>query len=109
MYHGNARLTIWARTELIQQVMAGWPQAEVARQFRVSRPTVAKWVGSYREEGDAGLRDRSCNGGEDFCLERIAVPVNDALCSREDLPAVLGHTDGPLAPAERDHGHIGRD
>jgi len=41
MYHGNARLTIWARTELIRQVMAGWPQAEVARQFRVSRPTAA--------------------------------------------------------------------
>ena len=73
MYHGNARLTIWARTELIQQVMAGWPQAEVARQFRVSRPTVAKWVRRYREEGEAGLRDRSCRPHSNLRLTSPAI------------------------------------
>ncbi len=73
MYHGNARLTIWARTELIQQVMAGWTQAEVARQFRVSRPTVAKWVRRYREEGKAGLRDRSCRPHSNLRLTSPAI------------------------------------
>jgi transposase InsO family protein len=43
----------------VAHVQAGWPQAEVARLFRVSRPTVAKWVRRYREAGQAGLADRS--------------------------------------------------
>ena len=60
MYHSNARLTVWARGEMVRQVMAGLTQAEIARQFRVSRATVAKWIRRYREEGTAGLQDRSC-------------------------------------------------
>ncbi len=60
MSHGNARLIFLARMDMVQQVAAGWPQAEVARQFRVSRVTVAKWVRRYREEGESGLHDRSC-------------------------------------------------
>ena len=59
MAHRNARLTVRTRLELVQQVEAGWPQTEVARQFRVSRSTVAKWVRRYREEGEVGLEDRS--------------------------------------------------
>ena len=59
MAHRNARLTPVTRWELIQAVAAGWPQAEVARQFRVSRATVAKWVRRFAEEGRAGLEDRS--------------------------------------------------
>jgi transposase InsO family protein len=57
--HGNARLTVRARLELVRQVGSGWPQAEVARQFRISRSTVAKWLGRYRTEGKPGLADRS--------------------------------------------------
>ena len=37
MAHRNARLTPVMRGELVQQVAVGWTQAEVARQFRVSR------------------------------------------------------------------------
>jgi len=59
MSHPNARLTPATRLELVRQVAAGWPQAEVARQFRVSRATVAKWVRRYREGGEAGLLGRS--------------------------------------------------
>lgn len=59
MTHRNARLTFAARLEMVQQVEAGWPQCEIARQFRVSRPTVSKYVRRYREEGEAGLCDRS--------------------------------------------------
>lgn len=57
--HGNARLTVRARLEMVNQVLSGWPQAEVARQFRVSRATVSKWLGRYRSEGEEGLLDRS--------------------------------------------------
>ena len=60
MYHSKARLTVWARGEVVRQVMAGWTQAEIARQFRVSSPTVAKWVRRYREHGTAGVQHRSC-------------------------------------------------
>ena len=59
MLHGNARLTVRARLEMVNQVLAGWPQAEVARQFRVSRATVSKWLRRYRVEGKPGLLDRS--------------------------------------------------
>lgn len=59
MVHANARLTPVTRRELVEHVVAGWPQAEVARLFRVSRATVAKWVRRYRAAGLAGLQDRS--------------------------------------------------
>ena len=59
MAHRNARLTPLTRRELVEQVLAGWTQAEVARQFRVSRATVVKWVGRFRSEGQAGLEDRT--------------------------------------------------
>ena len=59
MAHRNARLTPVTRLELVLEVEAGWSQAEIARRFRVSRATVAKWWRRYREEGAAGLRDRS--------------------------------------------------
>ena len=59
MTHRNARLTPVTRAELVEQVMDGWPQAEVARLFRVSRATVAKWVRRFREGGPDALLDRS--------------------------------------------------
>ena len=59
MAHPNARLTPATRLEMVLEVEAGWSQAEVARRFRVSRPTVSKWWRRYQEEGAAGLRDRT--------------------------------------------------
>ena len=59
MTHRNARLTPVTRAELVRDVEIGWPQAEVARLFRVSRATVAKWVRRFREGGMAALNDQS--------------------------------------------------
>ena len=59
MLHRNARLALAARLELVREHEAGWSQAELARQFRVSRATVAKWIRRRREEGEAGLEDRT--------------------------------------------------
>ena len=44
MWHRNAKLTCLSRLDLVHQVEAGWSRSEVARQFRVSRPTVSKYV-----------------------------------------------------------------
>ena len=59
MSHPNARLTVRARLEMVQQVESGWSQAEVARQFRVSRSTVSKYVRRYRTQRESGLVDHS--------------------------------------------------
>ncbi len=59
MTHANAKLTVNGRRLLIERWEAGWTQAEVAEAQGVSRSTVAKYVRRYREEGDAGLADRS--------------------------------------------------
>ncbi len=59
MSHPNARLTPLARAELVAEVDVGWPEAEVARRFRVSRATVAKWVRRCRSDGRAAVQDRS--------------------------------------------------
>ena len=60
MPHANARLTPWARRELVRRVEGlGWPPATVAEQFGVSRATVYKWLARWRTEGVAGLADRS--------------------------------------------------
>ena len=53
MWHRNAKLTYLSRLDLVHQVEAGWSQSEVARQFRVSRPTVSKYVRRHAESGAA--------------------------------------------------------
>lgn len=58
--HKNARTTPQSRAMLIHRVrIEGWPVAEVAMSFGVSERTVYKWLARHREEGSAGLQDRS--------------------------------------------------
>jgi transposase len=58
--HAGARTCSHCRALIVSCVTeAGQPQTVVARQFRVSIPTVAKWVKRYKSEGADGLRDRS--------------------------------------------------
>lgn len=59
MVHPNARLTPRARLDMVHAVLAGYPVAEVARQFRVARATVTKWLRRFRAQGAAALVDRS--------------------------------------------------
>jgi transposase len=57
--HKNARLTPISRARLVQRIEAGERVSEMAAAFQVSRRTAHKWVRRWREEGEAGLADRS--------------------------------------------------
>ena len=59
-YHQHARLTVYSREALAKRVLEqGFTLKLAAASFNVSAKTAAKWVRRYREQGPAGLRDRS--------------------------------------------------
>ena len=58
MAHRNARATVYARRLIVERHRSGWPAARIAEQLGVSRATVHKWIGRYRDQGEAGLADR---------------------------------------------------
>jgi transposase InsO family protein len=58
--HANAALTPRARLRLARLIVEhGWPPARAAERYDVSWKTAAKWAARYREEGPAGMADRS--------------------------------------------------
>jgi transposase-like protein len=44
------------RMEALRLFRKGIPQAQIARQLKVARQTVSRWVRQYREGGKAALR-----------------------------------------------------
>jgi transposase InsO family protein len=58
--HGNAALSWCGRRRLAERVVVeGWTLTAAAEAAGVSVRCARKWVGRYRFEGEAGLRDRS--------------------------------------------------
>jgi transposase InsO family protein len=58
--HPNAPLSPLGRWRLVRCVLEeGWPVVRAAERFGVSRTTAYRWVGRYRQAGQAGLADRS--------------------------------------------------
>jgi transposase InsO family protein len=57
--HKNARLTPLGRERVVRQVASGQTPQAAARAAGVCPRTVRKWVDRYRQEGSAGLQDRS--------------------------------------------------
>lgn len=58
--HSNARLTLKCRVALVEAVIQeGLTLKRAATRFRVSERTAAKWLGRFRWEGLAGVRDHS--------------------------------------------------
>ena len=57
--HQNARLTPYCRGLLVEKVLRGRPQTEVAAELGVSARTVRKWLKRFQAEGPEGLLDRS--------------------------------------------------
>ncbi|WP_329391940.1 IS481 family transposase [Streptomyces sp. NBC_01716] len=92
MSHRNARLTVFGRRLLVERVCSGRPVAHVAAETGVSRPTAHKWVRRWREEGDAGLHDRSSRPHRTPHRTRAVVEarVCDLRHSRKLGPARIG-------------------
>ena len=60
MSHANARLTPRGRLALAQCIVDhGWSIRRAAERFQASPTTAARWATRYREQGPAGLVDRS--------------------------------------------------
>jgi transposase InsO family protein len=57
--HENARTTPRSRMLMIERLEAGWKVNAVAAAFGIDQRTVRKWRERYRQEGQAGLMDRS--------------------------------------------------
>jgi len=58
--HGSARLSVHSRLTIADRVIVqGWTVSAAAAAANVSRQTASKWVRRFRDEGEAGLRDRS--------------------------------------------------
>jgi transposase InsO family protein len=58
--HPRAKLTVFGRQLIADRVIEqGMSPAVVADQLEISRATAYKWLRRYREEGEAGLADRS--------------------------------------------------
>jgi transposase InsO family protein len=58
--HANARLGLKGRELLVDRVgRAGWSVTQAAEAAGVSERTARKWLARYRQEGLAGLEDRS--------------------------------------------------
>ena len=58
--HSRAKTQPWSRELLVRRVVElGWSRAKAATAAGVSVRTVAKWLRRFREEGRAGLQERS--------------------------------------------------
>jgi transposase InsO family protein len=58
--HRNAPLSELGRLRLARCVVEqGWPVARAAERFQVSRTTAQRWAVRYRDQGAAGMADRS--------------------------------------------------
>jgi transposase InsO family protein len=59
-YHHHARLTVHGREQMCRAVVEGrLGVCAAAAAYRLSRQAAAKWLGRYRQQGVAGLSDRS--------------------------------------------------
>jgi leucine-zipper of insertion element IS481 len=58
--HRDAPLSELGRLRLARAVVdQSWPEARAAERFQVSRPTAHRWAPRYRDQGPAGMTDRS--------------------------------------------------
>jgi transposase InsO family protein len=58
--HRNARLNVRGRQLLVERICEqGWAVAHAAKAQGVSRQCAHRWVNRFRDEGEAGLHDRS--------------------------------------------------
>ena len=81
--HSNAPLTPEGRLRLVQRILDGWTVAAAAESMNISRQCAHKWWRRYRDEGVAGLADRSsrphsCPHQTPAAVERRIVALRQA-------------------------------
>ena len=60
VFHGMPRLNVYGRVLIVRRVVEeGWAPAAAAESLGISRATAYKWLRRFRDEGLAGLADRS--------------------------------------------------
>lgn len=95
MAHTTAKLTPFGRRLLVERVVVErWPVATAAEAAGVSRQTAYRWLRRYRQEGPAGLEDRSSR--PKTCPTRLAVEVEQAVMADRTQ-----HREGPHLMAGR--------
>lgn len=78
MSHRNARLNFRGRQLLVERVcQQGWAIAHAAKAQGVSRQCAHRWIKRFREEGEAGLHDRSSR--PHHCPRQTPVEVEEAI------------------------------
>ncbi|KDE97636.1 transposase [Mycolicibacterium aromaticivorans JS19b1 = JCM 16368] len=78
MSHANARLTVHGRLLLVERIVKGHrPVSHVAAELGVSRQCAHRWVRRFRDEGVAGLSDRSSRPHR--CPRRTSAVIEDAV------------------------------
>jgi transposase InsO family protein len=77
MSHPNAPLTPEGRRRLCERVDAGRAICHVAAEAGIARQTLGKWHSRWREEGEAGLLDRSSR--PDWSPRQTPVEVEDLI------------------------------
>lgn len=101
--HRNAPLTEEGRRRLCERIASGWTVAAAAESMNISRQCAHKWWRRFRDEGEAGLRDRSsrphsCPHQTPARIERRIVALRqsrklgpDRLAGIVDMPASTVH------------------
>lgn len=111
MAHRNARLTVFGRRLLVERVTEmGWSPAAAADAFGVSRATTYKWLRRWREEGPAGLDDRSsrpkrCPGALPLAQQRRILAARHRLkVGPHQLVRYVDHPRSTIYAVLRRHG-----
>jgi transposase InsO family protein len=111
MLHRTAKLTPFGRQLLVHRILIeGWPPATAAEMLGVSRATAYKWLRRYRDEGVAGLEDRSARPHRrpralpEREVRRILVARRRLRVGPHRLGPLLGHSRSTVYGVLRRHG-----
>jgi transposase InsO family protein len=106
--HRTARLNVFGRELLVGRVLVeGWTVTTAARAQGISRATGYKWVRRFRDEGRAGLIDRSSRPRRSprstpaIEVERIVRARNELRWGPDRLGPYLGHPASTVAAVLR--------
>jgi transposase InsO family protein len=89
--HKNARLTPCGRERVVRQVASGQTPRAVSEAAGVCPRTIRKWVDRYRDEGLAGLNDRSSRP------HRLHRPTPQAVVEQVEVLRRARHTGKQIA------------